>query len=407
MVKVGLIREGKVPVDKRVALTPAQAIELQNNFDVKVVVQPSDIRCFKEEEYKAIGIEIVEDVTDCDILLGVKEVPMPELIPNKTYFFFSHTSKEQPYNQKLLQTIIEKRIRLIDYEGLTDGRGARVVAFGRYAGIVGAYNGIKTYGERFNLFKLRPANACYDLDDLKTDYSKVKLPPIKIILTGRGRVSKGAEEVLLGMKITRVTPQQFLLEQFDCPVYAQVHSNEYNKTIDGNPFDIKVFHSNPNGFEGDFLRYAKEADLLIAGAFWNPHAPVLFTREDASKPDFNIKVIADITCDIEGSIPSTLRPSTIADPVYDYSANAGTEKPAFSNNSNITVMAVDNLPCELPINASNDFGEQLINNVLPHLFSGDKEEVIKRATITENGKLTEKYRYLQNFLDGKSPVKAM
>ncbi len=401
MAKIGLIREGKVPVDKRVPLSPTQAAELERLFDVKVVVQPSAIRCFKDNEYKSLGIEVVEDVTDCDILLGVKEVPMPDLIPNKTYFFFSHTSKEQPYNQKLLQTIIKKKIRLIDYEGLTDANGIRVVAFGRYAGIVGAYNGIMTFGKRFNLFNLRPANSCYDLDDLKTEYSKVKLPPIKIILTGRGRVSKGAEEVLKGMNIKKVTPQQFLSEKFDYPVYAQIHSDEYNKTKDGSPFDIKAFHANPKDFEGDFFKYAKEADLLIAGAFWSPDAPILFTREEATKPDFNIKVIADITCDIEGSIPSTLRPSTIAEPVYDYSAKEGIEKPVFSDDANITVMAVDNLPCELPINASNDFGEQLINNVLPHLFLGDKESVIKKATITKNGELTKKYSYLQNFLDGK------
>ncbi len=401
MIKIGLIREGKVPVDKRVALTPTQVVSLQHKFGVKVVVQPSKIRCYTDDAYKLKGIELAEDISDCAILLGVKEVPMPELIPNKTYFFFSHTSKEQPYNQKLLQTIIEKRIRLIDYEGLTDTSGARVVAFGRYAGIVGAYNGIMTYGKRLNLFNLRPANACYDLADLETEYANVNLPPIKIILTGRGRVSKGSEEVLLGMGIKKVTPTQFLSNKFDFPVYAQVHSNQYNKTKDGSPFDIKSFHANPTGFEGDFLKYAKVADLLIAGAFWNPKAPVLFTKEEALEPEFNIKVIADITCDIEGSIPSTLRPSTIASPVYDYSAIDGTEQKAFSNKANITVMAVDNLPCELPINASNDFGEQLINNVLPHLFNGDTDEVIQRATITDNGQLTDKYSYLQNFLEGK------
>jgi len=401
MLKIGLIREGKVPVDKRVPITPSQAVELQKQFDVEVVVQKSNIRCFTDTEYADKGIELVESVDDCGILLGVKEVPMPELIPDKTYFFFSHTSKEQPYNKKLLQTIIEKRIKLVDYEGLTDSKGARVVAFGRYAGIVGAYNGIMTYGKRFDLFNLRPAHECYDLDDLKTEYAKVKLPPIKIILTGRGRVSKGSEEVLKGMNIKRVTSQQFLGEEFDYPVYAQIHSNEYNKTKDGSPFDIKTFHRNPSDFEGDFLKYSKVADVLIAGAFWDPDAPILFTKANATEPDFKIKVIADITCDIEGSIPSTLRPSTIADPIYDYSVKEGVEEPSFSSEDNITVMAVDNLPCELPINASNDFGLQLINNVLPHLFTGDKEEIIKRATITENGKLTDKYSYLQNFLEGK------
>lgn len=401
MIKIGLIQEGKIPVDKRVPLTPNQAVELQKKFEVKVVAQSSRIRCFSDEDYTTVGIEVVEDISDCDILLGVKEVPLNELVENKTYFFFSHTTKEQPYNQNLLKTIIDKKIRLIDYEGLTDNKGARVVAFGRYAGIVGAYNGVMTYGKRFSLFNLRPAHACYDLEDLKSEFAKVKLPPIKIILTGRGRVSKGAEEVLKGMGISEVSPDVFLAEQFDKPVYAQIHSDEYNKTKDGGPFEIKEFHSNPIEFEGDFLKYSREADILIAGAFWDPDAPVLFTKEDATKPAFKIKVIADITCDIEGSIPSTLRPSTIDDPVYDYSANEGSEQLAFSNEDNITVMAVDNLPCELPINASNDFGRQLIDNVLPHLFTGDKEDVIKRATITENGKLTEKYSYLQNFLEGK------
>jgi len=400
MLKIGLIREGKVPVDKRVPLTPLQAAALQEQYPVQVVAQSSAIRCFKDDEYASKGIEVVADVTDCDVLLGVKEVQMPDLIPNKTYFFFSHTAKEQPYNKRLLQTIIEKKIKLVDYEGLTDSRGARVVAFGRYAGIVGAYNGIMTYGKRFNLFNLRPAHTCYDLNDLQTEYSKVKLLPIKIILTGRGRVSKGAEEVLKGMGIERVTPAQFLEKDFDYPVYAQVHSDEYNKTKDGSSFNIQEFHNNPSIFEGDFLKYTNVADLLIAGAFWNPYAPVLFTKKDATKPDFKIKVIADITCDIEGSIPSTLRPSTIENPVYDYSAISGKEEPAFSDDNNITVMAVDNLPCELPINASNDFGEQLVNNVLPHLFTNDKEGVIKGATITDNGKLTQKYSYLQNFLEG-------
>ena len=402
MIKIGLIREGKVPVDKRVPLTPQQAVELQQLFtDVQVVAQTSKIRCFSDETYRNAGVNVVDTVDDCDILLGVKEVPLSELIPQKTYFFFSHTTKEQPYNQKLLQVIVEKQIRLIDYEGLTNNKGARVVAFGRYAGIVGAYNGIMTYGKRYNLFDLRPANTCLDLNDLVIEYPKVKLPAIKIIITGRGRVSHGAMEVLEGMNIAKVTPSDFLTKKFDFPVYTQVHSDEYNKTKDGSPFDMNAFHSNPQSFEGDFLKYTNEADLLIAGAFWDPEAPVLFTKEEAAKPEFKIKVIADITCDIEGSIPSTLRPSTIADPLYDYSVVNGVEQPAFSSENNITVMAVDNLPCELPVNASNDFGRQLIDNVLPHLLTGDKEGVIKRATITEGGKLTEKYAYLQDYLEGK------
>lgn len=402
MIKIGLIREGKVPVDKRVPLTPEQAVDIQKKFlDVKVVAQSSKIRCFSDMDYTNAGIDVVDDVSDCDILFGVKEVPLNELIEDKTYFFFSHTTKEQSYNKKLLQTIVKKRIRLIDYEGLTDRKGARIVAFGRYAGIVGAYNSVKTYGKRFNLFELRPAHLCHDLNDLTTEYSKVKLPPVKIALTGRGRVSRGAMEVLAGMNIAKVSSEDFLDKKFDYPVYTQLNSNQYNKTKDGSSFNSKKFYDSPQDFDGDFLKYAKQADILIAGAFWDPNSPVLFSKKDATKSDFKIKVIADITCDIEGSIPSTLRPSTIEKPVYDYSAITGQEQPAFSSERNITVMAVDNLPCELPRNASYNFGDQLVNNVLPHLFSGDKEEVIKRAVITENGKLTMNFLYLQNFLEGK------
>jgi len=335
------------------------------------------------------------------VLLGVKEVPINELIEGITYFFFSHTTKEQPYNRKLLQTIIKKKIRLIDYEGLTNSKGTRVVAFGRYAGIVGAYNGILTYGKRYNLFNIRPAHHCHDLNDLKTEFSKVTIPAIKIVLTGNGRVAHGAMEVLDGMGIQKVSPSEILNQKFQIAVYSQLNMDDYNHTIDGSVFTHEGFHKTPANFKGDFLKFAKVSDMLIAGAFWNPQAPVLFTREEAKNADFKIKVIADITCDIEGSIPSTLRASTIDEPLYDYSPTEEVEKPALSDDRNITVMAVDNLPCELPRNASNDFGEQLLTNVLPHFLSGDNEEVIKRATIAENGKLTNKYLYLQNYLMGE------
>lgn len=398
----GLIREGKVPIDKRVPLTPAQAVAFQKQFGVKVVVQTSPIRCYTDDEYRAAGVEVVDNVADCDVLLGVKEVPIKDLIKNKTYFFFSHTTKEQPYNRTLLQAIIANNIKLIDYENLTTPNGQRVVAFGRYAGIVGAYNGIMTYGKRYHLFDLRPAYTCYDLNDLTTEYAKVKLPAIKIVLTGAGRVAHGAMEVLDAMGIKKVSVDNFLNQLFEEPVYCQIHSDKYNKTDDGRPFDSQEFHENPTHFMGDFLKYARVADVLIAGAYWDPRAPVLFTQSDAQQPWFKLKVIADITCDIEGSIPSTLRASTIAEPIYDYDAQTGTEKEPLSSENHITVMAVDNLPCELPINASNDFGEQLMQNVLPHLFNNDTDEVIKRATITQQGKLTKKYKYLQNYIDGKS-----
>ena len=401
-VKIGLIKEGKVPVDRRVPIIPEQAREIHElHPDVTVFCQKSDIRCFKDQEYEKNGISLTDDISECDILLGVKEVPVDELIVNKTYFFFSHTIKKQEYNRDLLRAILEKNIRLIDYECLTDLSGRRLIAFGRYAGIVGAYNGILTYGRRYNLFNLKRARDCFDLEELKSEYTKVKLPKIKIALTGGGRVAKGAMEVLNGMDIRRVSPEAFLKERFDDPVYTQLNARDYNGRKDGKTFIRSEFYQKPDDYHSEFLPFTRAADILIAGAYWDPKSPVLFTKEDVLKRDFEIKVVADITCDIEGSIPSTKKPATIDDPIYDYNPSEDKVETAFSDEANITVMAVDNLPGELPRDASRDFGFELVNHVLPNLIYEDTDDIIKRAIITENGKLTEKYAYLQDFVDGK------
>jgi alanine dehydrogenase len=402
MPKIGILKEEKVPVDKRVAITPAQAVLIKQSFDdVSIVCQSSAIRCFPDENYTSEGIDLVDQVNDCDIIFGVKEVPLTKLIPEKTYFFFSHTIKKQAYNRALLNEVLDKKIRMIDYEALTDAHGMRVIAFGRYAGIVGAYNAIWTYGQRYNLFNIRRAHECFDLDDMKNEYAKVKLPPIKLVITGGGRVAKGSMEVLLGMGIRNVTPDRFTNEDFDEPVFTQLNSRDYNRHHSGEEFNREEFFTQPENFKSDFYQYAKCADILIACAYWHPSAPVLFTREEATQKDFKINIIADVTCDIEGSIPSTLRPTTIDDPVFDYDPTQGIEVPTFSEEGNITVMSVDNLPCELPRNASQDFGKELVNNVLPCLLGEDPDKIIERATIAENGKLTSYYTYLQKYADGK------
>lgn len=399
--KLGIIKEGKVPIDRRVPLTPSQVKSiLDMNPSIEIRCQRSDIRCFADSEYEEAGAVLVDDVMDCEVIIGVKEVPFNMMAEGKTHFFFSHTIKKQEYNRELLQTILKKQIRLIDWECLTNKNGKRLIAFGRYAGIVGAYNGVLTYGKRFNLFHLRPARECFDLDDLKIEFKKVDLPKMKILLTGGGRVSKGAMEVLDGMKIRKVSPAEFLSEYFNEPVYAQLNTRDYNKRKDGGKFDRDEFYANPIHYESDFLPYAKKADLLIAGAFWDPRAPVLFTKDDISGRDFKIRVVADITCDIEGSIPSTKQPSTIEDPVYDYNPNNDRVEEAFTDEGNITVMAVDNLPCELPRNASEDFGKEFIAHILPNLIGEDKDGIIERAIITRNGQLTEKFSYLQDYVDG-------
>ena len=401
-IKLALISEGKTPPDKRVPFTPLQAEEIMQRFPhVKMLCQPSTARCFKEAEYEELGISVQEDVSDCDILMGIKEVPIQNLVANKTYLFFSHTLKKQPYNRKLLQEILKKKIRLIDYETLKDQQGNRLVAFGRYAGIVGAYNGLWAYGKRYKLYTLRRANECFDVNDLKLELRKIKLPPIKIVLTGAGRVGKGAMETLDTAGIRKIDPADFLNSTFQEPVYTQLSSADYHLRIEGGHFNRDEFHTHPEKYTSHFSPFTKVADILLAGAFWNPAAPKLFTQEDIRENHFRIRVVADITCDINGSVPCTKRASTITDPLYDYIPQTDAVVEPLSGDSHITVMAVDNLPCELPRSASDEFGRDLIDRIMKPLLVEDTEGIIARATMAENGRLTSNFSYLQDYVDQK------
>jgi saccharopine dehydrogenase (NAD+, L-lysine forming) len=398
-VKIGLLREGKTPPDKRVPFTPRQVEEILQRYpDVTFICQPSVARCFKDEEYNEVGVEVREDLSACDILMGVKEVPVQNLINDKTYLFFSHTIKKQPYNRHLLQEVLRKNIRLIDYETLKDSQGNRLVAFGRYAGIVGAYNALWTYGLRYEAYRLRRAFECFDVNDLKLELRRVKLPAIKIILTGAGRVGKGAMETLDSAGIRKVSPEDFLTHHYQEPVYVQLSSAEYHERKEGGHFNREEFHRHPEKYISTFKKFAAQADMLIAGAYWNPSAPVLFTRQDMLSPDFKIKIIADVTCDIDGSIPSTKKASTITDPLYDYDPVSDQTHPQLSNDKFVTVMGVDNLPCELPRSASEEFGRDLIDRILRPLLESDIEGIIERATIAENGDLKPLFKYLQDYV---------
>lgn len=398
-IKLGILREGKVPPDKRVPFTPLQAEEIEQRYPhVKVIVQPSAVRCFEDNEYTKLDLEVGENLQDCDILMGIKEVQIPDLTPGKTYLFFSHTIKKQPYNKKLLQEIIQKKIQLIDYETLKDKFGNRLVAFGRYAGIVGAYNGLMTYGKRYKKFSIRRAYECFDINDLKIELRKVQLPPLKIVLTGAGRVAKGAMETLDTAGIRKVSAEDFLHKNFDVAVYTQLSSAEYHTRKEGGHFNREEFHQHPERYDSTFGRFTKVTDILLAGAYWNPKAPVLFTKADMRQTEFKIRVIADITCDINGSVPSTIKASTIDNPLYDYDPFSELAKPALSDEKNITVMSVDNLPCELPRSASEEFGRDLIDKILPALIIKDVDGVIKRATIAKNGHLTENFTYLTDYI---------
>jgi saccharopine dehydrogenase (NAD+, L-lysine forming) len=402
MLTIGLIREGKRPIDRRVPLSPTQAADFIRHYpQAGIVAQASPIRCFADEEYSEAGIPVQENMQDCQVLLGVKEVPLEELLAHKTYLFFSHTVKKQAYNRELLRTILQKNIRLIDYERLTDEAGNRLVAFGKWAGIVGAYNGLWTWGKRYGSYDLRRAHECYDYAELQEELHKVKLPPLKILLTGGGRVARGAMEVLDKAGIRKVSPEALLAEEFSEAVYAQLNSRHYHSRRTDGGFEQQEFYSHPERYDSDFAPFYRVADLLIAAAYWDPAAPVLFSEHEMAADDFKIKVIADITCDIGGSIPSTKKASNVIEPIYDYVPGHHRTTTPLSDERNITVMAIDNLPCELPRDASESFGRQLLQHVLPCFIEGDTHGVLERATITADGRLMPAYRYLQDYVDGK------
>jgi saccharopine dehydrogenase (NAD+, L-lysine-forming) len=399
-ITLGVIREGKIPPDFRVPLTPNQCVLVQEKFPhVQIIVQESPIRCFKDEAYREKGIVVQENMENCDILMGVKEVKINDLIPNKHYFFFSHTIKKQPYNRDLLRDILAKNIVLTDYEVIKNKIGKRLIGFGRYAGIVGCYNGFRAYGLKTGLYSLKRATDCADRIEVEQELKKVQLPKnTKIVLTGFGRVGYGAREILDLLPIMEVTPQEFLSKDFEQAVFTHMEVEDYFARIDGNDFNKADFYQNPEKYKSVFPAFAKHADMYVACHYWSNKSPFIITREDFKNPESRLKVVADVSCDIDGPIACTLRPSTIANPIYGYDPSSETEVNFMDENA-VAVMAVDNLPCELPKDASEDFGNELLKSVFPYLFGEDPDAVIVRATeTTSDGKLTDLYQYLADYV---------
>ena len=399
--KFGIIKERKNPPDRRVVFSPNEIKTIQEQFPVvSFKVEPSDIRIFSDAEYQNLGIEVTDDLSDCEVLFGVKEVPVEALIPNKKYFFFSHTIKKQPYNQKLLQAVLEKNIELYDHETIVDAANKRLIGFGRYAGIVGAYNAIRAFGIKFELFKMPKASALKGRDALVQQVKRQIIPPIKIVVTGTGKVGSGVKEMLLAMKIKEVSVENFLTKNFTQPVFTQIDVLEYNKRMDGQKLDTKDFYKNPSEYESDFERFTKVADIYISGHFHANAAPQILSQKMLQASDCAIKIVADVSCDVNGPIACTLRASTIEDPLYGYLPSENKEVDVF-HPAAIVVMAVDNLPCELPKDASEGFGEMFSQHVIPAFFNNDADGILTRAKMTENGVLTERFNYLHDYVAKK------
>ncbi len=399
--KIGILREGKVPPDNRTPLTPRQCFELkENHTGLEIFVEWSPVRCYTDDDYRKFGIEVCESVEGCDLLLGIKEVPVNKLIAGKTYMFFSHTIKKQPYNRKLLQTILQKNIRLIDLELLTDDNGTRLIGFGRWAGIVGAHYALLMLGKRTGAYELRAAKDCVNLQELVDQYHNIQFPAAKFVITGGGRVANGALEIMKQAEILAVSKEDFCHKTFDEPVFVQLHSDDLYERIDGEPFDKKHFYRNPNMYKSAFAPYAKCTDVLINCMYWDPNAPQLFQKNAVIDENFKMLTISDVSCDINGSVPLTTQETSIQDPVFGYHRNDGRIGKPYQADT-VDVMAVPNLPNELPRDASRDFGVVMLETIIPRYLQDTDSNIFARATIAENGKLKDRFDYLQDFADGK------
>jgi len=393
---LGLIKEGKVPSDNRVALTPKQCkCLLEQHPDWDILVESSPTRCYKDQEYIREGIKVVEDVSGADILLGIKEVPKDQLIPNKTYLFFSHTKKAQNFNQVLFHTMMDKHITLIDYECLEHEDGQRLIGFGFFAGVVGAHNGIMAYGNRTKEFSLGRVKDVKDYLELIHTYFGLKLPPIKIAITGSGRVAHGILEIMNLMDVQQVEPDEFKSRKYAYPVYVHLKGKDLYRRIDNGTYERNDFHEHPTEYECTFKQYLPYAQILMNGVYWEKGIPPLFSLEDLRAEDSVLTTIADITDDAFGSVPCNLGDATSDDPIYGVQIETCQKCNPYHYNC-VDIMAVGNLPNELPRDASRFFGEQLIKYVLEDLVKGGNP-IIERATMLNKGKLTSYYDYLADY----------
>ena len=402
---IGLIREGKLPADNRVALTPAQAQYLQKQFpNLQIIVEPSPDRCFSDEEYRRAGIQVDSDLSKCEILLGIKEVPVSQLLAEKTYLFFSHTKKEQAANRALMQAMVEKKITLIDYECLVHPDGQRLIGFGFFAGIVGAHNGIMAYGNRTGLYNLRRVSDIRDYRELIHTYFGLKLPPLKVVVTGSGRVAHGILEIMNLLDIQEVEPDEFLHQNFSYPVYVHLKGSDLYRHRNAGTYQRMHFHNHAEEYVCLFEPYTTVADILMNGIYWDETVPRLFSMESLQQPDFKMFTIADITDDKGGSVPCNLGDAPPQAPVYGVDRCSGKQTEPYLPGS-IDVMAVGNLPNELPRDASRYFGEQLIKYVFQDLISGGLP-ILEGATMLSEGKLTQPFEYLHAYAYGHSAGKS-
>ena len=405
---ISVIKEARTD-ENRTPFVPKQLHTLISNFpNLKILVQPSKNRCFKDEDYSKVGAKIEEDISQSDIIFGIKEVEISKLIENKTYLFFSHTSKIRNdssqstqdaaiiYKKTLLREVLKKKITLIDYENIRDEskNAYRYLGFGRFAGIVGCYNTLNLY---LKLQKKKLLPRAFEINSYKKIQellSKQNFNKLKILQTGKGNVAKGSMEILKYANVKQISLNDYLNKKYDEAVFCNISLREHVERNDGKNSSYQDFMLNPHEYRSKATNYLHCADMLIAGHYWDPKFPKLFSLNQINEFK-NLKIIGDITCDINGSIPTTIRSTSIAKPYYSFDINS--MKEIDLGNKGIAVMAVDNLPSELPHEASEEFGHSIMSEVLPYLINKDDGR-IKRATTASRGELCSSFNYLENFI---------
>ena len=404
---IGIIKESR-PDESRAPIAPKQISTILEKYpDINIVVQPCDNRTFKNSEYLEYGAKISEDINSCDLLFGVKEVDVNRLIPNKDYVFFSHTyklNKDTLSNaqgtpgmdkKELLKSILNKKIKLIDYENIRAANGARYLGFGRFAGVVGCYNTLNLFLSQNNFQPLARAYKINNYERIKNNLSKVRFPNFKLLVTGDGRVNNGVQEILKYTNIKKVSDEDFLKKNFEYPVYCNLETKDYVIHKNKKAFELKHFIEFPKEYESRTFDYLKESDLYISAHYWDPSSPKIFTKEQLSQFS-KLKIIGDVTCDVDGSIPSTIKSTTIEEPNFFLNTNTFSETDM--SNSNLAVMAVDNLPSELPRDSSTEFGNGIVNEVIPYIIGKDDGRILN-STITTEGRFLEKYNYLNEYIN--------
>jgi alpha-aminoadipic semialdehyde synthase len=432
---IAIRREDKNRWERRVPLTPAQVTELIQQHGLAVLVQPSTIRAFSDDAYTAAGATMQEDLSPAQVVLAIKEIPPELLQPGKTYLFFSHTIKGQPHNMPLLRCLLELGCQLIDYERVVDEQNRRLIFFGQHAGLAGMIDTLRALGQRLAwegianpLAELRPT---YEYADLPTAQSAIReigqriveeglpveLTPLVIGLAGYGNVSRGAQAILDLLPIRQVSPAELprLTEREDLDrnvIYKVVFKEEdtVEPIVKGQSFDLPEFFQRPERYRSKFDRYLPYLTVLVNCIYWDTPYPRLLTKAAARQlysgnPPPKLRVIGDISCDIEGGIEPTVKATSPDKPTFVWNPETDTAIEGVAGRGPV-IMAVDNLPCELPIESSTSFGEALLP-FIPALAACDFSSPfdacplppeLKRATIVYHGELTPEYRYLEQFL---------